>query len=276
MIPEIAIISPTSDQRLCIIITITSSLLCSFDLGIKTGKHHKFSLIGMSICSFVIFIFELIYKLKGNNFGNFILVYLLVVCRLIFISFIDVTEKYLIEYNFMNQFDVLSFEGLFGVILCFIYSFVTSSNPFNSISKVYSGLEIENKILMIIFLILYFILSAGINIYVVICNVVYTPMAKSLPGYILNPLFIIYYFIYENDFVSAGERNIFYFVINIILSLIIDFFALIYNEFLILNCFELQSETHYGITKRAINHSLTELEELEDIEKPDIDNSFDY
>ena len=72
LIPEIAIISPTSDQRLRIIITIISSLLCTFTLRLKTGKHHTFSLIGMGICSFIIFIMELIYKMKGIHFGNFI------------------------------------------------------------------------------------------------------------------------------------------------------------------------------------------------------------
>ena len=36
LIPEIAIISPTSDQRLRIIITITSSLLCTYALRLKT------------------------------------------------------------------------------------------------------------------------------------------------------------------------------------------------------------------------------------------------
>ena len=53
LIPEIAIISPTSDQRLRIIITITSSLLCTYALRLKTGKHHTFSLIGMGTCSFI-------------------------------------------------------------------------------------------------------------------------------------------------------------------------------------------------------------------------------
>ena len=71
-LPQIAIISPTSDQRLCIVITITSSLLCTYALRLKTGKHHNFSLIGMSICLIFTFILDLIYKSKGVNFGNFI------------------------------------------------------------------------------------------------------------------------------------------------------------------------------------------------------------
>ena len=137
LIPEIAIISPTSDQRLRIIITITSSLLCTYALRLKTGKHHTFSLIGMGTCSFIIFIIELIYKIKGTDFGNFILAHILVLCRLAFVSLIDVTEKYLVEYNFIDKFRVLSSEGFFGIIFSLIYSFIIRKNPIVEIDKVY-------------------------------------------------------------------------------------------------------------------------------------------
>ena len=263
LIPEIAIISPTSDQRLRIIITIISSLLCTYALRLKTGKHHTFSLIGMGSCSFIIFIIELIYKMKGTDFGNFILAHILVLCRLAFVSLIDVSEKYLVEYNFIDKFRVLSTEGFFGIIFCLIYSFIISKNPIVEIDKVYQVLDLGKKILLIIFLILYFVLSAGCNIYKIICNIVYNPMAKSLPAYFFNPFFMIYYFIFENDFTSEGKRNYFYFIVNFILSIIIDIFAAIYNEFFILNIFGLQKDTHYGISERAIDNSLVELDDVE-------------
>lgn len=273
-IPEIAILSPTSDQRLCIIMTITSSLLCTFALKIKTGRHQIFSLRGMGICCFIIFIIEVIYKSKGVIFGKFLLAYFLVICRLSFISFIDVIEKYLAEYNNANKFIVLSAEGFFGIILCVIYSLLINKNPIESIDKVYGELSLGKKIMLVIFLILYFVLSAGINIYKIICNIIYTPMVKSLPAYLLNPLFIIYYFIYQNDFTIGGEKNYFYFIINIILSIIIDFFAFIYNEFIILNCFGLQKDTHREISQRAFqNYSLSEMEEIDKIEH---ENDFSF
>ena len=265
-IPDISIISPTSDQRLCIIITMISSFLCTFALKLKTGRHHNFSLLGMGICSIIIFIIELIYKSKGTVFGVFILAYFLALFRLIFISFTDIIEKYLVEYNFVNKFVILSSEGFFGIILCTIYSFGESKNPINIMNNVYKELDTGKKVLMIIFLFLYFILSAGINLYKIICNIIYTPMVKSLPAYFLNPLFIIYYFVYEGDFKSEGKRNYFYFIINVILSIIIDFFALIYNEFFILNCYDLQKDTHYVITKRAVKNSAMEMEEFENID----------
>ena len=234
-LPQIAIISPTSDQRLCIVITITSSLLCTYALRLKTGKHHNFSLIGMSICSVIILILELIYKSKGNQFDKLFLAFILVFCRLTFVSFIDVTERYIVEYNFINKFQILSAEGFFGIILSIIYSIVIKKNPFKEMNKVYKKLDAGKSFLMIFFLILYFILSAAFNIYKIICNVIYSPMAKSVASYLFNPILIIYYFIWENDFTSEGKQNYFYFIMNIILSIVINFFALIYNEFIILS-----------------------------------------
>ena len=263
-LPQIAILSPTSDQRLRIIITIISSLLCKYLLRIKTGKHHIFALIGMGSCSVIILILELIYKSKGKNIGNFILAFILVICRLAFVSCVDITERYLVEYNFINMFLMLSIEGFFGIILCIIFSLITKNNIFNTIDNVYKKLDVGKSFLLIFFLILYFILSAGMNIYKIICNVIYTPMVKSLTAYLLNPFFIIYYFIWENDFTNGEERDYFYFFVNIILSIIIDFFALLYNEFFILKCCNLDKGTHYGISKRAKLNLTIELEESED------------
>ena len=77
-------------------------------------------------------------------------------------------------------------------------------------------------------------------------------MAKSLPAYFLNPIFITYYFIFENDFTVGKKRNYIYFIINVIISIFIDLFAFIYNEFFILYCFDLEKETHFGISERSI------------------------
>lgn len=263
IIPNIAMLSPTSDKRLCILTTITSSLLCTFALKIKTGRHHTFSLIGMSICSFIIVIIELVYKSQEIKFDRFLLAYLLVFCELMFVSFFDVIEKYLVEHEDFYIFTILSLEGFYGIILCLIYALSTNDNPINTIDKAYKELDVVGKILLILFMILYFVLSAGLNIYKIICNIVYTPMVKSLAGYFLNPFVIIYYFIYEDDFMSEGSKNYFYFFSNIILSSIINFFACIYNEFFVLNCFSLKKDTHFGITERSHKNVLHELEQFD-------------
>ena len=272
---KIAVLSPTSDQRLRIVITMVSSLLCTYALKFKIGKHHIFSLIGMGICSLIILVFDLIYLSKGAEAGYFILAFLMVIIRLAFVSFIDITERYLVEYNNLNKFKILSTEGFFGIIFCIIFIFIEKKNPFKEMHKAYEHLDNGGKKFLFIFLlILYFILSAGVNIYKIICNVIYDTIAKSLPAYFLNPAFIIYYFIEENDFKSGGKRNYFYFILNIILSLIIDFFALIYNEFLILYCFGLEHATHYAISYRAEINSLTEMSLIDDEVTVNIDDDY--
>ena len=274
-LPKIAVLSPTSDQRLRILITITSSLLCTYALKFKISKHHIFSLIGMSICSLIILIFDLVFLSKGASAGYFILAFLLVFVRLAFVGFIDVTERYLVEYNNLNKFKILSSEGFFGIIFCIIFIFIERKNPFKEMHNAYENLNNGGKkFLMIFLLILYFILSAGVNIYKIICNVIYNPIAKSLPAYFLNPIFIIYYLIGENDFKSGGERNYFYFILNLILSLIIDFFALIYNEFLILYCFDLQYGTHFAIADRADLNTIAEMRLIDDEVTANIDDEY--
>jgi len=182
-LPEISVLSPSCDQRLCVIITITSALLCTYGLKFKMGKHHIFSLIGMSICSLIVFVLELIFKSQNTEFGYFIFSLILVIFSLSFVSFIDVIERYLIEFDFVNQYKILSSEGFIGITMSLILSNVQNKGrPTFVLIKTFKELDSGKSILMIFFLILYFILSAGINIYKIICNVVYTPMSKSLPA----------------------------------------------------------------------------------------------
>ena len=58
----------------------------------------------------------------------------------------------------------------------------------------------------------------------------------------------IYYFIWENDF----QKNYFYFFTTEIISILMDFFNCVYNEYFILFCFRLNYDTNYEISKRAI------------------------
>ena len=57
--------------------------------------------------------------------------------------------------------------------------------------------------------------------------------------------------------------NYIYFYVNLTLSIIIDIFALIYNEFFIINCFGLETGTHYGISQRSVQNSKIEIEMIE-------------
>jgi len=69
--------------------------------------------------------------------------------------------------------------------------------------------------------------------------------------YILNPIFFIIYFVSGDDFITKGKRNYAYFLLNIIISIIISFFSLIFNEFLILFFCNLDKDTHLEISNRS-------------------------
>ena len=69
--------------------------------------------------------------------------------------------------------------------------------------------------------------------------------------YILNPFYLIYYYISGNDFISYGKQNVAYFIINLIISVIMSFCGCVYNEFLILFCWGLERDTHIQVTQRS-------------------------
>ena len=81
-------------------------------------------------------------------------------------------------------------------------------------------------------------------------------MARALMDYFINRVYLIYYFIVENDFITEGNLNrAFYFGINLILSIIISFCGLVFNKFLVLFCCGLERYTHDQVSRRA-NDSL--------------------
>ena len=112
---------------------------------------------------------------------------------LIFVTFTDVVEKYLLEFDFMSPFITLILESIFGLLLVSIYS--SWEDPFKNIKRIYRENNKGDFILLIFLLFLYFAFSAGVNVYKLLSNVLYSPMAKTLAVYILNPFIYIYYYI---------------------------------------------------------------------------------
>ena len=213
---------------------------------------------------------------QKRSFLEFITILLLIFLIHFFNLLLDSIEKYLLEYDFLNPFLTLMLEGFFGTILTSIYSII--ENPFKDLKQYYN----ENKIISFIFLILclflYLLLCGGRNAYRVVTNKIYSLMTKSLTDYIFNPLLMVYYFIVEDDFktIEKEGQNNFYFVFNLILSIIIVFCALVYNEL----CYDLGHDTHSNISKRAktienIEMLVNQNDEDSDDEKND-DNSNDY
>ena len=209
------------------------------------------------ICFFE-YLYEILYVKKMLN----IIVLVLIIFIHIFNSLLDSIEKYLVEYNYLNPFKTLMMEGIFGLIISFCYSFV--KDPFKEINN-FNGSNIK-FIILIILLILYFLLSGGRNAYRVATNKIYSPMTKSLTDYILNPFLLTYYYFLDNDFEDSEHKNqnIFYFIINLIISIVIVFFGCVFNEILILFCCNLEYDTHNQISIRANIIDIIEIEEDED------------
>ena len=271
-VPYIVVLSPTADLRLTSIATISTSLISKYALKLKIGRHQIFSLIIIGICLSLVIIVEFIYQTQVAEFGKLFIAYILTMLSSVCIAFNDVIEKYLTEFNFINPFIILTTESIFGIIFVFLYSYSYQKDPFIEIKKFHDELDTGDFILLIFLLFLYFVFSAGTNVYKILANVFYSPMAKSVAIYLLNPFIIIYSYFYENDFLSKGEPNVLFLIINVILSIIIVFFGFLYNEFFILKCFRLEYETHYIISSRSVNETeMTELRTNDLLENDDDD-----
>ena len=102
-------------------------------------------------------------------------------------------------------------------------------------------------------------------------------MTVTLSNYFLNPIIMIYNFVSGNDFIIKGNKNFFYFFINLILSFIISITGLVFNEFIVLFFCGLEYNTYKQITKRstAVNNEMIELrdnamDDDNDLDKNDV------
>ena len=260
------VISPSFDLRVGCLSTIVSSLLCAYTIRFTTGKHQKISLIILSLCLIAEIILEIVLRKKNLVLDKFILARFLVLLEYIFVSFDDCVEKYLVEVDFLNPFKLVMFKGIIELILSICCSI--GKDPFGDVIKLFKKKDIP-KIIGLMFLFLsYFFFSAIVNIYKIYCNVIYTPMAKSLMDYFMTPFYNIFYFFYAKDFFD----NKIYFIVSEIISLIIDFFGCLYNEFIILFCCGLEHETKPEIKIRASiseNNIINEEEDEASDEKSD-------
>ena len=255
LVPRLANISPTVKTRLGCLATIISALICVYALGFRIEKHQKFSLLIMGSCFVTTLLLEFIFKSEEQPIGRYIFAHFLVIMVLIFISSNDCTERYLAYYDYINPFLILMLEGIFEFILSLFYSI--NKEPFKGIVDEYYQNDGGKFALLIILLIVYFFLSAVINVYKVYCNVIYTPMARSMTEYFLNPIINIYYLIKEKDF----HNNYIYFSICEIICIIMDFSFYIYNEYVILSCCGLEYDTRDEICRRISDAETKSLED---------------
>ena len=245
-------VSISIEWRLKSIIICFSAFLCYFSLKIPVFKHQIITIITILICLLIVIITEIIVftKVKNHSLLDILKVIFLMIIDHIFNASLDVIEKYLLEYDFMNPYLILMMEGLFGFILSLIFTFTFDVKPFKKINNIYKEKNKKFPCLIVCF-VLYFLLSCGRNVYRITTNKLYTPTHKALFDYILVPLLIIYYYVWDDDFQFNGEKVFYYFFINLLISFIMVFCGLIYNELIIIFFCGLDYNTHYEVSKRA-------------------------
>jgi len=245
--------SHSIENRMRGILILFDALFYRFVLKLQIFKHQVFSLYVISICLIITIIIELIFQEINIflPFGEFVLLLFLIIIQILFNSLTDSTDKYLLEYDYVNPFRILMLEGLVGLFFSLIYCFCY--NPIPELKKFYENDTNNKKIFpyVILLLALFLILSGVQNTFRVATNKVYSPMALALAQYFFNPIYIIFTLIIEEDFKSKRGNRYLFFSINLILTIIISLCGCVYNEFIILFFCGLQHETYKEIASRA-------------------------
>ena len=260
-------ISATVHNRLGGFITLLGTFFYVHALKMPIFKHHKFTLIIISFCLIIVIICEFIFQEISIflSYTELLIVLLIILVNQLFDCLLDTIEKYLFEFDFANPFKVLMFEGIFGSFLSFSLFFVPSYTE--DVPKIYKNNSSSNFMLFIFLLFLFIIMTGFANIFKLITTKLYSPMARAFTDYFLNPFYLIYYFIVEDDFATEGKTNRYlYFGINLFLSIIISFCGLVFNEFIVLFCCGLELNTHDQVSKRANNTNEINLNEIRDDE----------
>ena len=267
--------SPSIYIRLTVVLTFYSSFFSYFLLKIPIHKHQKCSLILLGFCFLYLLFTEFFISFlndKSIDFEIFAFTIVFTILSQLFFSFIDIIEKYLLEYDFVNPFQMLMVEGIYGIILTII-SFFIRINPIEikKLNEIYGG-ELKKIFLLILFLIIYLVLSGIKNIYRVVTNKIYNPTTKNLFDILMSPLLLIIYFYYEKDYQNMKEKQhrTIIFISNLFVSFLIVFCCCVYNELFVLFCCGLEYNTHREISKRAeLNSNLKELNPADDNDSDD-------
>ena len=234
------------DERLKGFQIISSALLCYYTIRTKIYRHNIFSLVIIFICLIIIIIIEILYSSEGIllNSINIILTLFSSFGR----AFLDTIEKYLFEFNYMNPFKVMMFEGLINTIFIILIIILFDRRVLNEDFERFKNLN--DKIYLIILLFLHFILSGLKNIYRVATIKLYSPMTRALAEIFLDPI-IIMYTLYRDSEIYDFNYCVFY-VINIFCLIIMTFCSCVYNDFIVLYCCGLEHDTYGEIIKRSL------------------------
>ena len=255
-IKKFTYISSTLDSRCYSFLVICNGVAFKYLLRIKIFKHQILSLIIIFICFIITIASEYLFQHVDEIFtyAEFTVALALILVEYFYLAMMDIIDKYLLEFESVDPFLIIMVEGLIGLVFGILFCWV--ENPLPELKYIYNTNSTSSFILFIAFLFLFFICTNFRVAFRIMINKLYSPMVLTLSDYFLNPIYIIYNYI-NGDFKSKEGQNIFYFILNLILSILTAFSTFIYNEFIVLFCYGLELNTHDQITKRS------KLEEIE-------------
>ena len=230
---------------------LISSLLCYFTLRINIYRHHIFSLIIIIISLIIVFLYQFLNEFK--HYKTFLYEILNVCTTSITRAFLDTTEKYLFDMDYINIFKLIRFQGFINIILMSIlYIFDKPRKEIINLIKLSNDnyWHFWNPIIVVILLIIYAILSGYKNIFRRYTIKEYSPMSRALAESIIDPFLIIF------GFIEDMPDDNFYICAITICSVIMVFSSCIYNEVFILYCCKLEDNTYKEISRRAKLNSI--------------------
>ena len=230
---------------------IIASILCFLTIGFKIYRHHLISLITIGVCLVLMFFTEFIlYNDISIVFKGFLVIFISGICKV----FLDLIEKYLFEVNYINLYALMAGENFIDIILSLIFIFLISKLPINEVKYIYENSKMDFA-LIIFLIIVYGILSALKSIYRRYTIKNYSPMTRCMAESVLDPIFLLYdCFFAKNDYSFKGK--VAYFILSIILSVIMVFLGLVFNEFLVIYKWGMEFNTHLEIERRSEESSL--------------------
>ena len=225
---------------------IISALICYFTMRLTIYKHQKLSMILISI--FLIFIIITEFVVCPDLLITFISLLICTTsctCR----AFMDITEKYLFDCDYINIFKMLQYEGIIGTILYLIFFSFNKTYHKQGSNLLKDMSEFGWNFVSFLFLMILYIIISGLrNVYRVTTNKYYSPMSRALIESTLDP------FIFLFNSLTIDQEKYFqfwsFFGIIIFCLTVISFFSLVYNDFIILYCCNLEHDTYKEINFR--------------------------
>ena len=165
-----------------------ASIICLLSFNIKIFKHQALSLVIIIICLIIVLIIDIFKEEEKNNIikniGN---VMYSSFCRV----YLDTIEKYLFDYDFIDIFEIMAYEG---IINCGLISlFYISDKPRQEIRKLFK-LDRFDIILSFVIIFIYSIFTWFKNIYRRFTIKYYYPTTRALAESVLDPVLIFYDF----------------------------------------------------------------------------------